>query len=530
MILGCTALVLILLPLPPGISQHVSLSSTPEILHVEAPGQNPLNPGIDHGVQPKLGSQEHPFERIQDALDYAQAHPDIPQEIRLGPGVYRESLSLRGQADREMAPLTLRAIAPGSVTLSGSQAWRDWQQEATLTKSVLYSHPWPYDWGVSGNPWEEFDIDFPEIVQRGEMAWQDTERVRQYLSFADLSQATSETGFFVDEESDRLYVRLPQALDIKAALLEVTTQNRGVVMDHIQNVTLDGLIFEHYGGTFTAALAISHGQNIQIRNCIFANNNWAGLSVHRSQQVQIDHSQFHDNGLRGLGGWRIDDLTVQDVETRANNWRGAWGEFYDWDAGEKFFYLRRAHFNRYRAIANQATGLWLDTDNREVLVEHSQLVGNAVAGLFLEAGQGPITIQRCLIAQNYQIAPNYLQTPGVFGWAAQNVTLKNNLIINNDFAQVGVRDLSDRQITIPETGESQTLISKDWHLENNWIISSQTNQFLLITLNASAFLETLQEKNNYWLSPSDLPVRINDQSLTLQAWRDQVSGDTDYNQ
>lgn len=494
----------------PGMPQ--TREPTPTILYVNPQGdQTPLN-------------QSHTFVRLQDALDYAQAQGDRPQEIRLGPGTYRESLSLRGQPNREMAPLTIKAMTPGTVILSGAEEWQHWQREQTQPTAILYSHDWPYDWGVSGNPWTEFDIELAEIVQRGEMVWQAGRRVQQYLSLEALNQGTTEMGFYIDEGGDRLYLRLPLGLDPATANLDVTTQNQGMVIEHRQNVTLEGLRFEHYGGTFTAALAIRNSQNIQIQNCRFANNNWAGLSMSRSQQMQISQSQFRHNGLRGLGGWRLEDLTVKDVETRENNWRGAWGNFYDWDAGEKFFYLRRAHFDRYRAIANQATGLWLDTDNRDVLIENSQLNDNQVGGLFLEAGMGPITVQNCIIANNHQVAPNYLQTPGVFGWAAQNVTLKNNLIMDNDFAQVGVRDLSDRQITVPETGESQTLVSQDWHLENNWILSTQGNSFLLITLNAQPFLNTLQAQNNYWLSPGDRPIRIQDQSLTLSEWQNQVFG------
>ena len=223
--------------------------------------------------------------------------------------------------------------------------------------------------------------------------------------------------------------------------------------------------------------------------------------------------------MRGMGGAFISDLTVNNVESKGNNWRGHLTGYYDWDAGEKYFYLRRATFTNYRAINNYAAGLWLDSDYQDIVIDQCELIGNAVTGLFIEAGPGPITVKHSIIAQNYQIAPNYLQTPGLFGWAAENVTLTNNLIAGNFGAQIGVRDLYVRSIEIPETKTTKTFMSQNWHLKNNWIMATQAQESLVTTLNAQPWLNTLQSQANRWFSLQARPFWIQAESLSFAQWQ-----------
>ncbi len=473
----------------------------------------PLRLEVNSHHPAALDGQRHPvaapFQTIRAALDWVQAHPDRPVEIYIRNGIYREAL---GTLANHRTPLRLVAEEPDRVILRGSIQWHDWQWLRNEHGLQHYRHPWPHRWGFSGNPWTAYGIELPTLAQRGEMVWRGETPLQQRLALTDLQG----NDFYVDEAAGFLYVALPTGGD--PTELEVTVEREALRLDNSAHITLEGLRFEHYGGTFSQALRLEGTQDITVRHCTFWGNNWGGLEMHNGDRLRIEHSRFLKNGWRGMAGVNLRDLTVKDVLVKGNNWRGGWVDFYDWDAGEKYFHLRRATFEGYRAIANQAAGLWLDTDNQQVQIRHAQLIGNAVVGLFIEAGTGPVTVEHSLIAYNYTIAPNYLQTPGIFGWAAANVTLRNNWIWENAGAQIGVRDPQPRTITPPETGEPLTVVSRDWRLEHN-VIGAQ-NQLLLTTLRGEAFLATLTLGHNQWWSDRPQPFLLEGTPLNWTAWQD----------
>ncbi|MCH9056546.1 right-handed parallel beta-helix repeat-containing protein [Synechococcus sp. PCC 6716] len=486
----------------------VSVANTPLRLEV-----NPRHPTANDG---SLHTAAQPFGTITAALVWAHNHGDRPVEIYIHNGTYREAL---GTLENHRTPLRLVAQTPDRVRLRGSMQWPDWQWVSTNGAIQVYRHPWQQRWGAAGNPWTAYNIQLPALAQRGEMVWLAGAPLRQRLALAELMGH----DFYVDEAQGVVYVALPEGVD--PAVLEVAIHREALRLLNSAHIALVGLRFEHYGGAFSQALRIEGSQDIEVHNCTFWGNNWGGLEMHNSDRIHIRQSRFLENGWRGMAAGGIRDLAVHDVLVSGNNWRGGWAGFYDWDAGEKYFHLRRATFDRYRAIANQAAGLWLDTDNQAVAIRRSQLIGNAVVGLFIEAGTGPVTVENSVIAYNYAVAPNYLQTPGVFGWAAQAVTLRNNWIIENEGAQIGVRDPYPRRITLPDTGESVTITSKDWRLENNYIGAQQ--QLLLTTLRGHPFLETLTLGHNQWWSDRPQPFHLEGTPLSWQAWQQQYGSASD---
>ncbi len=491
-----------------GQPRIAAIPASPVILEV-----NPADPQASDAGE---GIPTTPFRTISAALAWAEAH-DRPTDIYIHGGIYREAL---GTIRHRQTPLRLvakmgdrpKGALRDRVILRGSQQWSDWQAVSTTPTFTLYRHPWTLGWGFSGNPWTAFDIELPLVAQRGELVWWQDTPLRQRLSLVELQG----NDFYVDDAQQHLYVALPAG--ISPSELEVAVHREALRILDSGFISLVGLRFEHYGGTFTQAVRIERSHEIEIKDCTFWGNNWGGLESHQSDRLRVERTQFLQNGWRGMAGVHLQDFTVQQVLVQGNNWRGAWAGFYDWDAGDKYFHLRRAVFDRYRAIENQAAGLWLDTDNQDVVIRRSQLVGNAVVGLFLEAGTGPITVEDSLIAYNYSVAPNYLQTPGIFGWAAAHVTLRHNWIWENQGAQIGVRDPSPRTVTLPETGEEVTITSQDWHLEGNWIGSRQER--LLTTLKGEPFLQTLTLQDNHWWSEAPYPFRLEGQNLTWPQWQE----------
>jgi hypothetical protein len=52
------------------------------------------------------------------------------------------------------------------------------------------------------------------------------------------------------------------------------------------------------------------------------------------------------------------------------------GGFVNWASGSKFFSTRRLTVRRHKAYGNEACGLWIDYDNRDVLLENVELKDN----------------------------------------------------------------------------------------------------------------------------------------------------------
>ncbi|XFA72944.1 right-handed parallel beta-helix repeat-containing protein [Thermosynechococcaceae cyanobacterium Okahandja] len=488
----------------------------PMVSTATAPVRLEVNPHHAAATDRQGQTVSHPFQTIRAALAWAEQHGDRPIEIYIHNGIYREAL---GTLENYRRPLRLLAETRDRVILRGSRQWLDWEWLRQQDTLQYYRHPWPHRWGTAGNPWTSYGIELPSLAQRGEMVWLAERPLRQRLALDDLKGH----DFYVDEAEGLIYVALPEGVD--PADLEVSVHREALRLRNSAHIALEGLRFEHYGGAFSQALRLEGSEAIQVRHCTFWGNNWGGLEMHNNSRVQIRHSRFLDNGWRGIAAVNLRDLVVEDVLVQGNNWRGAWVGFYDWDAGEKYFHLRQATFERYRAIANQAAGLWLDTDNQGVHIRHAQLIGNAVVGLFIEAGTGPVTVENSVIAYNYTVAPNYLQTPGVFGWAAANVTLRHNWILENAGPQIGVRDPQPRTITPPDTGRTLTVISKDWRLEHNYI--GAHDQLLLTTLQGQPFLESLMLGHNQWWSDRPQPFLLDGTSLSWQAWQEHYGHPSD---
>src|SRR5205807_95924 len=109
-----------------------------------------------------------------------------------------------------------------------------------------------------------------------------------------------------------------------------------------------------------------------------------------------DMSASHD-GVNGLTGFRLTDLVVEKSQASYNGWRSARGwnlddhasaidaNFIDFASGQKFFELRNATFRDFRAVGNLTSGLWFDSDNAGVTLQHVELVGNLTQGVMVEA-------------------------------------------------------------------------------------------------------------------------------------------------
>jgi hypothetical protein len=498
-------------------SDSTSLTSSTKVIYISAQSAqaSDRNPGT-------LAS---PLKTISAGLAIATKNQaqGISTKLLILPGVYREQLEVSTQLSDTKAEISLVAIAGNqSVIVSGSEVWQQWRRGQN---TQIYTHTWPFDWGFFGNVWQkEYNIDLPKIVQRGEIVFIDGKLVKQVLEFDQLEAGS----FYVDQRRNLLYVYPPDGIDLNQAMVEVAIRKSLLNLKGAQNFSVHGLTFQHTAGNFNAAVTIADSRNVVLEDCQLLWNNWAGMSLRISKDITVQRSLIAHNGEKGVASDRVTRLRFTDVESSYNNWRGAWGKFYDWDAGEKFFSLRDAIFTRYKAVNNLSAGLWLDTDNQNVLIDSALIANNAVVGLFLEAGTGPITLRNSIIRDNYQIGTNYLQTAGLFSWAAANVTVENNLLYGNGAAQIGIRDPSSREVKDSTTGKTVTVVSQNWQLRGNVIRNTDARQRLLLTLKAKPFLDTLVSDRNHWQAVDYTSAfQLDRQQLTFPRWQSQQNQDKD---
>ena len=245
--------------------------------------------------------------------------------------------------------------------------------------------------------------------------------------------------------------------------------------------------------------------------------------------VVADH-----NGVSGMTGSRIRGLLIEDSEASYNNWRGASGwdvdnhklaidaNFIDFATGQKFFSLRDATFDDYRAIGNLTGGLWLDYDNANVTLRGMTLQDNLTHGLMLEASQGPISITYSTICGN---------ETGIISNNASAVRVESNLISGNLLGQVFLAGGDgERPVTEFDTGTQIGVASENWVFQRNRFGAGAGSVAFGTYLNEgwTAYMESMRSDHNDYTNPSSddiFGVRGGD-TIALDQWQVMTGQDT----
>ncbi len=433
--------------------------------------------------------------------------------VMIAPGVYRESVALQPNDARAAASITFQAKENGTAIIAGSDVWTGWRTQGTTN---IYTHTWPYKWGMAPYPagWQG-NVDLKPIVRHREMIFINGDPVTQVLSLADLKEGT----FFVAEQSSTVTLVPPAGVQIENATVEVATRSGIFSVDGAQNLTVRGLVFMHdntpVGGT---AVTFTNCANTVVEDCKFLWNNWAGMTFqsaapHISQSMTARRNIANNNGGIGLAAARIKDILYEDNETSYNNWRGARGEFYLWsNAGMKHLFIHGGIYRRHRAVGNQAPGCWFDTDCANIEIDQAFFCRNNGPGLFIEASQGPTYVKGCIICDNQSEA-------GIYTHGGSDVTLESNILYGNAETQIravkGVRPVKDW-----ETNEALALIAERWTMRKNVIVGTDALPHLANIANGSGFFSTFVSDENIWFSPKKSGAFVVDEkSMDFSKWQ-----------
>ena len=443
-----------------------------------------------------VGSERAPLRTVGEAAGRALANRRTGQATRVAihPGVYREAVTLQGSgASRPEPAIVFEGTGPGEVVLSGSERWTGWTEDGG---SGLYRHPMTVDPGLAPLPggWDEVRDEIDPVLLRGEAVFVDGRLYRQVLSRPALE---AEPGrFYVDDRASPswLWLHLPHGVRPDVADIEVAVRPSVIDLNGVGQIELRHLTVRHAASQLQdPAVRIDRGSNLLIEDVRVEWNSWNGIGLFNVQDATLRRVTMNHNGAGGLNVFTATDLVLEDVDASYNNWRGAWAGFLGWATGQKLFHVHGARFLRYRAVGNQATGLWFDTDATDIVVDQAQIAENVTRGLYIEAIQGPLTIRNSAIRDNGET--------GIFATSAANVTLEGNIITGNHDHQIFLPWMADhhvvRAITDSRSGRSRDIRTEAWTLTGN-TIGTRGDALLFSVGMWPQFLRTLRAGGNRW--------------------------------
>ena len=468
------------------------------VIHVDGQAGNDANPG----------TQKEPVATIGKALELV---PGPGTKILVYPGTYREANLQLTKSGTRFEPIIVEANEQGTVVISGSEIWSGWQNIGSGT----YTHPWPYDWGMSMLAYN-LQLGIADICRRREMVFVDGELYTQILNPAG---ATAKM-YCVDEGHNTLYLFMPPGQNPANHTVEVVTKDLLFSCSKDYYV-LRGLVFQHANVFTNEGVAVrAGGSHVLIEDCSFnySNSDGMGFGDGGSEDIVIRRCTGSHNGVRGISpAWYIFDVLIEDCITNYNNWRGHWGDYLGPDqAGIKSMFARHMVVRRHETVSNLTKGLWFDTDNRNIIVEDYLIAHNLTDGIWSEINPDGVTIRDCVIAHN--------QSTGVVIANSEHLIIENNKIFDNNWQQLGMWE-PDEYRDNPVNGTD--LVTHNLVLKNNWIMGETSSEKLLNWAGWSGLYSTMDSQNNKWYRPGARNgFYVDESNKTWTQWRTLVPQDT----
>ena len=473
-----------------------------------------------NGSDSNLGTAAAPYLTIQKAATTAMTknQSGIGSRIVIMPGTYPESVSISGSI---AAPIVVSAATNGTVTISGADVWTNgW----SLVSGNLYRHTWTANWGLSPLPsgWPTMLT----IARRREIVLVNGNLYTQVESLGAMSNGT----YFADDTNQWLYVQHRAGVVASNAFYEVTQRSSLLTASSLGSggIVLRGLEFRMAASpTSLTAVEFSNTSNVLVDQCLFDWNNWSGMSFSACNGVTVRACVANQNGAMGIEiGYHEKNIVEDNLQTCFNNWRGNWGQFTGWSiAGSKCLNIHTGLFRNSVAVGNLTYGLWLDYDNKNILIERCVYDGNLREGLQLEATEGPVWIQQCVSTRTGPV--------GYFTLLLQNaekLTVTNNAFFStgpgnpSGYGGIACNVSGSRSVTDWETGTNYTLWSSNWTLHDN---ATRSAIGMYIWFAFPGFLTTLKSDYNSWYETASSSLfEVGGTNYSLSSWQSFSGQDT----
>lgn len=500
-------------PSPTTGADTTPLPADAAVLHVDGVG-------YDRQIWPD-GSEALPYPTISMAVARAQQLRKAGQAVRIlvGPGTYRETVSIGSSGANP--PLVLESAEPGQAVVSGADVETRW---TPVDGGPLVSAPWDQAWGLAPVPAGWDGIEVPAAVRRREAVLIDGTPLTQVLTEAELVPGT----FLVDESGGRLVVHPPTAAgDLADHLVEVAKRSRVLLINGTaDDVTIRGFTFEAGAAPFEKHMAyVSDATDVLIEGNTFRRSSWGGLGLCCTSGITVRDNRAVDNGGNGIDSYKATDLILAGNTITGNNVRGGTNGYTGWSvAGSKHLLLRDALLTGNTYEANRARGLWLDTDVSNVVVAGDRSCSNSRDGLFVEAVQGPLTIEDSTFCGNGR--------GGVVVATSGNATLQRSVLSANATGNLVFTGERIRTWTDHETGATVTMGDfENWTLTENQLASGGAAPLITSpVMTMSEWTERLEAgeisaRDNDFIHPDlSRAIQIGAEHFPLADW-DALTGD-----
>ena len=392
------------------------------------------------------GSSVNPFGNIQQALKAAleyRAKSDRNVTVLVRDGIYREQITI---ADRQPysgnAWLMLEAEHKGEVTISGARELKNWRPVNDRERPIYWTIL-PDDYisaltaagerpAINGrilNPWPNRVKTLSGMWINGQLKIGD----KYYLPVPTPDSMTI-GSFYINYQTKRIYAKLFDKIGLNESELALLPSVFN--FSNNNNFIMRGINVVQAGWSMSAGARFNSIDNLLVEDCKFNHNRYMGIGFSRIKNATFrDVEMCHNGGKGGGGSWSttgyLRNVLYERIKVNYNNWMNYQYGWYSWDpCGIKFAALRQVKVKDSEFIGNYATGLWLDTEFREMFVENTVLASNFGPGVYLEASKGPTTLSNCNIYNN---------DIGVYISASELNTLDNCNIHDNN-VQISVFD------------------------------------------------------------------------------------------
>lgn len=347
-------------------------------------------------------------------------------------------------------PLIIEGVGDGEVVVSGSDVFQEWTESEI---EHVFVHSWPYDFGWEPNPWPgDLALKYSKGTRR-ELLFLNKNPMTQVVEASELAEGT----YLVDEETDRVLFYPPVGVNLEEALVEISVRPEALYgadskllrVFRVNNLMLRDLVFEHAAaGSLAndATIAFRGCSNIVIEDVTICSSNGFGLSMGGQGDTPAENYLIRNfksigSGALAMDGGGLSNSLFDGGEIRQTNWRGAlWGATGWAPCGFKFASYYGMHMRDFTISQTHASGVWMDTGNRDILFERVYAVNNYRSGFSLEGNKGPITIRDSIIFGN---------STRINGFDNSGVVVENTLIVKNTERQVrfaGSHPLSEEEL------------------------------------------------------------------------------------
>ena len=376
------------------------------------------------------------------ALEY-RAKSDRNVKILVRDGIYREQVTISDhQPYTGNAWLMLEAEHKGAVTISGARELKNWRPINDRDRPIYWTNL-PEDYisalTVAGerpasngrilNPWPNRVKSLSGMWINGQLRIGD----KYYLPVPTLDSMTI-GSFYINYKTKRIYAKLFDKVGLNESELALLPSVFN--FSNNNNFIMRGINVVQAGWSMSSGARFNSIDNLLVEDCKFNHNRYMGIGFSRIKNATFrDVEMCHNGGKGGGGSWSttgyLRNVLYERIKVNYNNWINYQYGWYSWDpCGIKFAALRQVKVKDSEFIGNYATGLWLDTEFRDMYVENTVLAFNFGPGVYLEASKGPTTLTKCNIYNN---------DIGVYISASELNTLDNCNIHDNN-VQISVFD------------------------------------------------------------------------------------------